>query len=364
MRREGGCASRCRPPAPPRPLCVTGDHPVEWGPTQDAPWAAEAASSEHLQQLRCVPSQIHSSTVHCVSVLGSPGSPVLLLSTAAACGLHAAPPSRHLRAGALALGSGACVVSQVLRLAWGLCGSRSQCPAALKSLSASAHYFGWERFSSVCSGHWPPHSFCSQSLLYHFGLNTGGGFQVFSCTGRLLSLFVLISLSIDYSLYEANVDSRCALTDPEEDCPPCFLETKLSLHPACWAPSAWAAHQLSAPLVPMRHTFSHLLLVRPRCLDPVPGPSHCASIHLGPPSTLVSTVGSHFISQYVFCLPQVHLSLNHGQVSHIVKAKPESGKQLVLCDMKFCSSAKTHRTRHFPAFHPHLCPAHEEPCPL
>ena len=43
-----------------------------------------------------------------------------------------------------------------------------------KGLSASLCYLGWERFSSVCSGRWPPHSVCSQSLLYNFRLNTGG----------------------------------------------------------------------------------------------------------------------------------------------------------------------------------------------
>ena len=115
---------------------------------------------------------------------------------------------------------------------------------------------------------------------------------------------------------------------------------------------------------PVRHPFSHLLPVRAPLLRPGHRAFSLCFHPSGPPSTLVSTLGSYFISQCVFCWSQVHLFLSHGQVSTWWKQSWSQGSRVSLGDVKFCSSAKTQRTRRFPTFRPHLCPAHEErrPC--
>ena len=171
-----------------------------------------------------------------------------------------------------------------------------------KGLSASV-YLGWGRFSSVCSGRWPPHSVCSQSLLYNFRLNTGG-----QLPGLLLlhwapssscvfsSVYLVTLLFKKQLLMQVRADgSRRGLSallprDRAQSAQPAGLPQPglraRSVHPL----SPWGTPSLTC------------CLGGPHCSDPVTGPSHYAFIHLGPHSALVGTLGSYFTIQHIFCL--------------------------------------------------------------
>lgn len=114
--------------------------------------------------------------------------------------------------------------------------------------------------SLVFNGCWPPHSFYLWSL-YNFPLNTGGwllGLLLFwaPSSSCLFSSVYLYSLLRSKCLHQVCADeSRRGLST-------LFSRLCFNMHPTHWAPSAWAAHQLSTFFFLMGHFFSHLMLVQ------------------------------------------------------------------------------------------------------